>query len=244
MEVITYQLVIVATIWIAYRINPRFGFWASIAWSAETLILLFFPPLIVIQLGVVWGTYFVLQSSAAKTRRIDQLQEQLRDHPIATRERLRTIDAAHLQFIGGREHERILAQAIQASRDRLCILSGWVSHKVVDATFVGALESALMRGVSVFLAYGSVDSGGAHSESRTAQIALSSLRGVQQKSERYGYHGKLHIAKFPNHEKILVKDDEFVVCGSNNSHFPHSPGEISSPIGAASTARSAQPALA
>ena len=45
MEVITYQLVIVATIWIAYRIKPSFGLWASIGWSAETVLLLFFPPL-------------------------------------------------------------------------------------------------------------------------------------------------------------------------------------------------------
>ena len=64
MEVITYQLVIVATIWIAYRIKPAFGLWAAIGWSAETLILLFSPPLILIQLGVVWGTYFALNSSA------------------------------------------------------------------------------------------------------------------------------------------------------------------------------------
>jgi phosphatidylserine/phosphatidylglycerophosphate/cardiolipin synthase-like enzyme len=215
-EVITYQLIVVATIWAAYRVSPRVGFWAAVAWSAETLILLFFPPLIFIQLVVVWGTYFVLNSNAAKTRRIDQLEQQLRDHPLATRERLRTLDPTHLEFISGREHQRLLHQGIQASRDQLCVLSGWISHKVVDSVFLGELESALMRGVSVFLAYGFEDSQGTHSESRTTKQALSSLRGLQQKSERYGYRGKLHVGKFPNHEKILVKDHNFVVCGSNN----------------------------
>jgi len=81
-KVITYQLIIVATIWIVHRLNPRYALWAAVAWSAETLILLTFPPLILIQLGVVWGTYFVLNSSAAKTRRIGELEQQLRDHSL------------------------------------------------------------------------------------------------------------------------------------------------------------------
>jgi phosphatidylserine/phosphatidylglycerophosphate/cardiolipin synthase-like enzyme len=46
--------------------------------------------------------------------------------------------------------------------------------------------------------------------------ALSDLRSLQQKAERYGYRGRIQIGKFPNHEKILVVDDDFVVCGSNN----------------------------
>lgn len=216
MEVITYQLIIVATIWVAHRFDPRYALWAAVAWSAETTVFLFLPPLIFIQLGVVWGTYFVLNSSAAKTHRIDQLEQQIRDHPEKTRERLRTLDPTHLEFTSGREHLYLLRQAILDSQSQLCVLSGWISHKVVNATFISDLEAALMRGVSVFLAYGFEDAKGPHIESWTAKRALAKLRDVQKKSQQCGYRGNLHVGKFPNHEKILVKDDDLVVCGSNN----------------------------
>ncbi len=81
-KVITYQLIILATISIFYQINPRYALWAAVAWSAETLILLDYRPLIFIQLAVVWGTYFALKSGAAKNRRIDQLEQQLRKHSL------------------------------------------------------------------------------------------------------------------------------------------------------------------
>ena len=114
MDVITYQLVVVATIWLAYRINPRFALWAAIAWSAETLVLLFYPPLILIQLAVVWGTYSVLNSNASKTQR--RSEERTQQAP-----RTREFHASSLRYFA-RPSGRSLhfSAAIQGARVRYC----------------------------------------------------------------------------------------------------------------------------
>lgn len=64
MEVLVFQAVIVVSMILAYRTGQEKGRGllyarlAAWAWTAETLILLFFPPLIAVQLTVIWGTMY------------------------------------------------------------------------------------------------------------------------------------------------------------------------------------------
>ena len=216
MEVVLYQALVVASIWGASRVSSSAAFWVALAWTVETLALLFFPPLIVIQLAVVWVTYFSVTPGAKNSSTDSELNTQLKDHPASTRARLQAAPAKYVEFVSGRDHEELLRSALRNCRQRLCILSGWISSSVVNAAFLKELETALNRGASVFIAWGYEDSAGKHSKSRQGQEAFQSLKRLQMTAERKGYSGKLKLAELPTHEKILVKDNDVVVCGSNN----------------------------
>lgn len=66
--VLIFQLGIVASMILVKRhgnrtnldTGRRYMLYAAIAWSVETVIYVFFPPLIVLQLIVIWGSYHVL----------------------------------------------------------------------------------------------------------------------------------------------------------------------------------------
>lgn len=209
MEVLTYQLVIIATICVAYWKSARLGLLCACFWTAETLILLFFPPLIVIQLLVVWGTYAVLRSFASKDRLILLLREQ----DPTTREQIRSLESHEIEFIEGPKHATLLRTAIAAARESICVLSGWLSDRVIDGAMIDSLEDALRRGVAVYIGYGyrSWESDELRPEAKRALAALEALR-----NRSSAHRGSLHIARFPTHEKLLVQDMDFLACGSHN----------------------------
>jgi hypothetical protein len=61
--VLGYQLAIIVTLLLVRLIAPKRLRGAALVWTALTVINLFWPPLIVLQLVVIWGTYGVLTRS-------------------------------------------------------------------------------------------------------------------------------------------------------------------------------------
>ena len=216
MEVVIFQVVIAVSIFIAFRIKPQYGFWAACAWTVETVLLLFFLPLILIQLGVIWVTYFVLSNSAGQQSRIDKLKTQLGNHPVSTVAAIRELPSTSLEFVSGRAHKDVLRNALIEATNRLYILSGWLSDRVVNRDFLTLLEQAMQRGVNVAIGYGWEDSYGAHKESKRSKKAFDQLSKVAHRARKKGYSGQLMLAKFGNHEKIIVQDRKRLVLGSNN----------------------------
>lgn len=211
MEVVVYQLVIVLTIALAYWSRPRLGLLAAIGWSAESAALLSYPPLIVIQIFVVWSTYFVLRAFAAKTRLIENL---LRHQAASTRERVLLLDASDLEMIDGGAHTKILQDAVASCRESLCVLSGWISDSVLDTQMIQSIELALQRGVDVYLGYGYKDIRGIFDHRPSSQRALRALRALRDRSATSP--GSLHVARIGTHEKMLVQDTQYFACGSHN----------------------------
>lgn len=64
MEVLFYQGLIVITLVFVRIIAPKYLQAACLIWTVLTLVNLFWPPLIVLQLFVVWGTYGVIRPKA------------------------------------------------------------------------------------------------------------------------------------------------------------------------------------
>ena len=68
MEVVFYQIFIAATIVATNYFKRESLLLVCGFWSLFTLANLFFPPLIFVQLGVIWGTYFLLKNNDGKSR--------------------------------------------------------------------------------------------------------------------------------------------------------------------------------
>lgn len=255
MGILLYQLTIVVTIVACSMWSKKIGFWSAIAWSFESVIFIFFPPLLLFQLAVIWITYTTINNASEaksshgnpsqtvqqpwrltgkrpdyfgrpKRRKIRQpaqatktapsLTEALQDYPSETQSRILTNTATNnIRPISGRDHLTVLRASIAQSNDTLCILSGWVSSSVVNNPFIQALEAALNRGVDIYIGYGYEDINGSHKPSPRGREALNRLTALASSSWART-SGKLHVERIPNHEKILVKDAEFVICGSNN----------------------------
>ena len=67
MAVILYQLIIVSTLLAVRVIAPRRLLPACLIWSALTVINVFWPPLIAVQLLVIWITYGTIQPAEKKS---------------------------------------------------------------------------------------------------------------------------------------------------------------------------------
>jgi hypothetical protein len=100
-------------------------------------------------------------------------------------------------------------------KERLVIVSAFLSSYVVDAQFLKDLESALARGVRVWIAYGMGSQGERDADrekKRDWKEAESGFRALQKH-----YPESLQFVDLGNtHEKILIKDHEFIATGSFN----------------------------
>ena len=64
MEIIAYQLFIIITIVATKSLKEEWVTTICVLWTFETIVLLFFPPLMIFQLFVIWGTrHYLLDDS-------------------------------------------------------------------------------------------------------------------------------------------------------------------------------------
>lgn len=66
MTIMLYQLVIIGTLSLTWMLVPRWLLRACLIWTALTLFNLFWPPVIFIQLIVIWVTFALLESSTSR----------------------------------------------------------------------------------------------------------------------------------------------------------------------------------
>src|SRR5262249_37942974 len=107
--------------------------------------------------------------------------------------RLRTYDCRHL-----------LRTTIRDVKERLVIVSAFLSSYVVDNQFLKDLEAALARGVRVWIAYGMGSQGERDEERQKSwdwKEAESGLRALQKRHQE-----SFRLVDLGNtHEKILIK---------------------------------------
>lgn len=198
----------------------------AIALTVFTLVMVFASPLLILQLVVIWGTWFALSRSSSKSNKIEKLSLRLDDAlgdfsgDVMRRASDSLSDDSHHRIIVGAKHREVLERAIDEVSDDLTIFSGWIATRVVDQSFVKRLTAALDRGANVHLVFGYQPPRGAQREDHSHASAVAQLR-VLASTRRKGAL-KLHdlsqetVAKFGNHAKLLICDRSYVVCGSNN----------------------------
>lgn len=233
MEPIYWQLRIIFSISISYliiywfltrtkklkwinRIN-RIGLIVPLIWTIWTLYWGWYnKPLTYIQLIFTWGTYllsWVFFNQRKKIHELTELTNTLKNYPKINPKEIRkkyNKDKQIIIQIEGKAHKKELIDSINNSKEDLIILSGWISDYVImkNEEFLPSLISALKKGVNVYLGYG-YETSGKH-ESRYATKALKEFESLEDK------YSNLKIKVFATHKKLIIKDDEYIICGSFN----------------------------
>jgi hypothetical protein len=155
-----------------------------------------------------------VESELAQTDRSDTRQA-LED----ARARLKQLEyernSRKVKYLWTPEIQLKLWEALRTARERLLILSGYLSSDVVNAEFIDTLRDALRRGVKVWIGYGFDKGSQRGRETRKLpkwQDAEQALRKL--KNEFPNQLDFRDIAR--SHEKRLICDNRFTFGGSFN----------------------------
>jgi phosphatidylserine/phosphatidylglycerophosphate/cardiolipin synthase-like enzyme len=104
------------------------------------------------------------------------------------------------------EHRNYLFKALKEAKQRLMIVSPWITGYVVDQNFLEMLEETLKKKIQVYIFYGI--------KSSSQQNNPISIQKLEELSTQYK---NLRFEKVKNtHRKILVCDAEFGIVTSFN----------------------------
>lgn len=230
MAVIKWQIAVLLTVAFARVLHPHAGAAAAVGWTLWSISQVRSPLLLTIQVGFAWGA-FLLTDAYLKRRaevrerdseiqqkdsEIEGLRRELDTLTQASRDRIRSLPSGELAFLHGPQHRRALLRAVETAKNRLTILSGWVSVSVVDEQLLRALWDAIQRGVQVEVGYGFQGFSGETSTSRAAERAIAALEQLDAAAKSRDLQGGLRLHRFPNHEKIILIDSTTLICGSHN----------------------------
>lgn len=229
MEVIVWQLLVFCSVAvITASMGSRAGLLAALAWSVWTLMMLFHGPLVAIQLAVAWGAWAIFKSLGDKRDTIRRQEEKiaaleaamadaLKEYTDTEQRRIRAAaNSDNTEVIKDSQHSRELERAVEATRERLVISSGWISDRVVNRGFCKKLDDAMQRGVAITIYYGWQSYNQRHEPDRSARNALSNLDKLKSVGEKKSYRGSLAYYEVATHEKLLLVDDKYAVVGSFN----------------------------
>lgn len=103
------------------------------------------------------------------------------------------------------DHPDILDDALTNSRQRLMIISPWITKKVVNEEFIRRIEGLLRKNVSVYIGYGLP-----HGQ-RNHPWSIGKLEDLGRKFD------SMHFVKLGDtHAKVLISDNDFFVVSSFN----------------------------
>lgn len=211
MEPVYYQLFIAATIFFTNLKFEKYLITICWIWTAFTVLNLFYPPLIIIQLGVIWGTFFLVKKDRIKDSQIDDLETVLRKKDQEIQEVINSTDGDAKKNLSGKEHLTFLLAELDEAQHSIFILSGWITSYVVTDSFIAKLRKKLEDGCAICIGYGWQDSTGHHKElNPSANRAISKLEALNDEFP------SMRLGKYATHEKLFVVDKKFVVYGSNN----------------------------
>jgi PLD-like domain len=124
-------------------------------------------------------------------------------------------DSRKVIYLWTAEIKQKLWEALATAKQRLLILSGWISSEVVNDEFIKALSAALSRGVKVWIGYG-FDKGSKRGQDQRGMVtwkdAETALMSLQKQ-----FPNQLMVRDVGwSHEKRLICDDRFTFSGSFN----------------------------
>ena len=113
------------------------------------------------------------------------------------------------------EHVKLLRKALQNAEYHVIILCGWITDYVVDDEFKKLLADCLKRGVNVCIGYG-YQSYNERVSNPAQKEAEEYLERLKEWCSKVDPKGMLLVRKYPNHSKVLIRDNKYAVMGSFN----------------------------
>ena len=114
------------------------------------------------------------------------------------------------------QHRQIFYNTLGQATSSICILSGTATSYVINEDFKISLTEALKRGVNVYIGYGYRSSYHNEQKKEYELNAENDLKELVKQAKEQNFKGKIYLAEYKNHSKILICDDDYVVCGSFN----------------------------
>lgn len=139
-------------------------------------------------------------------------------------ERLRSMTQRCIRM---HEHPTLLKKALTQSKERLLIISPWITHWVVDKLFAMSVEALLRNGVEITIGYGLADEEGARGADKAKQKPAITFQAERELSSIVNRFNNFRLVFLGNtHRKLLVSDDKFAVVTSFNwLSFKGDPGK-------------------
>lgn len=105
------------------------------------------------------------------------------------------------------DHRPLLIDALDNANNMVIIVSPWIKAGGLNSDIIGRIEKALQRKTSIIIGYGM------SLKEDNDEWILNKLNTIKKKT----YGKNLHIIRLSNtHEKVLIKDNEFLVITSFN----------------------------
>jgi hypothetical protein len=147
------------------------------------------------------------------SRRIMSLDRQMEGSPtpgkrpkLTLPSRSPPVSREFLRRLSVLDHPPLLKDAIGTSRQRVLIISPWITSQVVDGAMLKEIEEMLDRNVHFYLGFGLDDRPEQKPKPIPAQLEKLAAKYSNFKLQRLGN----------THEKILIKDREYAVLTSFN----------------------------
>ena len=231
MAVIYFQFFIVVTIFAAYLVGKSVGksrssgrksaYWVSALWLVFTAVFVLTAPLLSIQIIVIIVTALIIRRISRDGDELTSLKDQVAKDfrefsPHVVEDIVSTIDKGEqVEIIESDWHHHALLEAIQTARSQLLILSGWVTTAVIDDDFERHIKDAVNRGVHIKIGFGWSSNRFREGSRPEVDEAIERLGRIENWSQT-NVDGTLAVKKFQNHAKIIVRDEDYVICGSHN----------------------------
>jgi phosphatidylserine/phosphatidylglycerophosphate/cardiolipin synthase-like enzyme len=203
------------------------GLTGVVAWAVWTFIMVFTLTLMITQGAVIGFIFLACLFVYLKFKKKDNTAEKLEKDKNDLQKRfvkltlsyaiLEKENEANIEWLRTpAQHRELLLHSLKVTSERIIILSGWLTDWAFNDEFRSLLLEALKRGVRVYIGYGwraKNDPKVPNKEQKTAQQDLHNLQAwcAENKPE-----GRLDVAYYPNHSKLLLVDSSYVVCGSFN----------------------------
>jgi len=152
-----------------------------------------------------------IEEAGSRTE-IEQLRkqiEQLKADKAKAKQDLSSIDVRHLEV---HEHRPLFLRSLDNAKQRLLIVSPWITDRVLNNLRLQKIRALVDRGVEVFVGYGIGEENNNNRLGRDrGEQAIKYLTQLAQKKKN------LHFKEFGDtHAKILLVDDRYAVIGSFN----------------------------
>ena len=119
------------------------------------------------------------------------------------------------------ELREVFDQTFEWAKRQICIMSPWISNKVVDAILMDKMRRSMARGVKINIVYGIGDGDNRHKgkgdKKKNDDRNIKTEDMAKRLRKEFAAYGDLFIMRRSNtHGKLLICDNRYYVIGSFN----------------------------